>query len=140
MGLSSAVLHVVLPIVYWSRLVRRLGLLIPVLNVTLMPTCKVSTAAVLASVRIHHHPILWPIHYLILLRRIFGQVKGYCDDAGEYEYGAEVVEEGFGESTGQGLFVVEVKAVGCYETDFYYGAEEERKGDKCDQEYAHLGY
>ena len=139
MGLPSAVLHAILPIVYWSRLLRHLGLLIPVLYMALMPGREVSTAAVLASIRIHHHSRLGPIHYWVLRRHIFGQVKAYGHDACEDENGAEVVEERLSDRAGLGLFPVEVQTVGCHEADFYYRAEEERKGDKCYQEYSHLG-
>ena len=140
MGLPCAVLQIILlPIVYWSRLVRRLGLLIPVLDMaSLVPVREVSAAAVLASVRIHHHSRLGPIHYLLLRRRIFGQVKAYGHDACEDEDGAEVVEERLGDRAGLGLFDVEVQTVGCREADFYGRAEEERKGDKCHQKYSHL--
>lgn len=126
----------VLPIVYRSYLLRYLGLLIPVLYMVLMPVREVSTAAVLTSVWIHHHhPGLWPIHQLLLLLRyIFGQVEAYDHDTCEDEDGAEVVEKHLSKSAGPGLVDVEVKAIGCYEADFYYRAKEERKGDKCDQE------
>ena len=140
MGLPSSILHVVLPIVYRSYLLRYLRLLTPVVYVALLPVREVSTAAVLTSVWIHHHPILWPIHHLLLLLRyIFGQVEAYGHDTCEDEDGAEVVEERLSKSAGPGLVDVGIKAVGCYEADFYYRAEEEWKGDKCDQEYSHLG-
>lgn len=136
MGLPSTILHIVLPIVYRSRLLRYLGLLMPV--VALLPVRVIGTAAVLISVWTHCHSTLWPIHQLLRLRCIFGQVEAYGHDACEDEDRAEVVEEHLSESAGRRLVPVEVKDVGCDEADFYYRAEEERKGDQCDQEYCHL--
>ena len=111
---------------YWSRVLRYLGLLAQVSYIALLTVRDVSGAIVLI---IHHRAGLWSIQHLILLRHIFGQEVAYEHDASEDEDGAEVVEENFGEGAGLGLVDVEAKAVGCCEAELYGRADEERNGD-----------